>query len=175
MSESARNSLFQEILIEKNFPFETKRIACGTDEHRGTDKIEHEADRRLLYQLLQGLGVSRINIVQSGFEGFAAAGVFHRCEDEDLTVGGDLEPCVGIGADLIQDRFFDHQRQALSVFGQFLDHGSMHPCRVCSSEGTMSERPDQGPLQIMAGGRRAKSVRGLLPIDRPQGGCRSGW
>jgi len=62
MRESAGNSSFQEILIEKNFPFETRRKVCGTDEHRGTGKIEHEADRRLLCQLLQGVRVSRINI-----------------------------------------------------------------------------------------------------------------
>jgi hypothetical protein len=67
MSESARNSLFQEILIENNFPFETKQKACGANDYLHPGKAELEAGRSLLGQLLQGLGVSRIDIVQSGF------------------------------------------------------------------------------------------------------------
>ena len=96
MSESARNSLFQEILIEKNFPFETSQRECGADNHHHPGRAEHEADRRLLCRLLQRPGVSRIDIVQCSFEGFAAAGVFHRCEDEGLSVGGNLEPLENV-------------------------------------------------------------------------------
>ena len=104
MRESAGNSLFQEILIEKNFPFESEKKACESNEPHCPGMADHEAARRLLGQPLQGLGVSRIDIVQSGFEEFAAAGISQRREDEGLSVSGDLEPCVGVGADLIQDR-----------------------------------------------------------------------
>ncbi len=54
MSESARNSLFQEILIEKNFSFETRERVSGADGHRRPGKVEYDVNCRLLGQLLQG-------------------------------------------------------------------------------------------------------------------------
>lgn len=142
------------------------------------DLAQAEEDRihRLFRQLFQGLRVPGVHLVESGLEGFPATGILHRAENEDLAVGGNIERCIGIRTNQLQHRLFDHQCQAVSVFSQGFDQGSDLPFLLthCYYKDTTNKRPGQGPLAISVGGGRAKSVLGLLPNGRPQGGCRSG-
>ncbi len=123
-------------------------------------QAEEDRIHRLLRQLLQSLGVPGIGLVKGGLEGRAPVRIFYWGKYKHLPVGGNVKLCVYVSAEQLQDRFFDHQRQAVAVFGQGFDHGMNLPCSLihCFHKDTTSRLPGQGPLQIMARGRRTKSV-----------------
>lgn len=111
-------------------------------------QAEESRIHRLLRKLLQGFGVPGIGLVKGDLEGRVSASVFNRSENEHLPVGGNIKLCVGVSAKQLQNRLFDHQGQAVTVFGQSLDHGLSPPCSLihCLYKDITGKQPSQEPL-----------------------------
>ena len=77
----------------------------------------------LIGQPLQGASVSAVRSLKSFLELGSAGFVPHWRDDEYIPIGRDLDRSIGIYLEQIEHASLDHQRHAVSVFGEFLNHG----------------------------------------------------
>ena len=116
----AQFSMIQRYSLDTSF-------VTGASRYDDADGDGYEFNSLHLFrQLLEVFGVGAIRFLEGGVERFSSFWIGRGIQHQHLSVGRDIERCVGIGAQQLQNRFLDNQCQAVSVFDQIFTH-DRHP------------------------------------------------
>jgi hypothetical protein len=105
------------------------RSICCSWISRTSSSERNTGSMDLSGEFLEGFAVAFVGPFLSSVELFPAGRRLSRGDDQLFAVGADFEWSLGIDLEEVEDGAIDHQCQAVSVFGELLNH--MRPYFQC--------------------------------------------